>query len=179
DRALALQPRMQDAIANRNAVDAARKRKPPPGGKSQQNQNPPKKPGQDQPGDKQQGQSGQDPRNAKPGDSPSQPKKPETQPAPPSKQQSSPQDVSKPQDAKAQANADTAQRKRMQDALGKKAPAGKPAKQAGSKPETPEQRERRLANQAQLQRVPDDPGALLRARFRLEYERRRGFGGEP
>ncbi len=40
--------------------------------------------------------------------------------------------------------------------------------------ETPEQRERRIANQAQLQRVPDDPGALLRARFRLEHERRQG-----
>ena len=40
--------------------------------------------------------------------------------------------------------------------------------------ETPEQRERRIANQAQLQRVPDDPGALLRTRFRLEYERRNG-----
>ena len=41
-------------------------------------------------------------------------------------------------------------------------------------PETAAQRERRLANQAQLQRVPDDPGGLLRARFRLEDARRRG-----
>ena len=50
--------------------------------------------------------------------------------------------------------------------------------QAKAKPEqrkeTPEQRERRIANQAQLQRVPDDPGALLRTRFRLEHERRSG-----
>ena len=41
---------------------------------------------------------------------------------------------------------------------------------------TPEQRERRLANEAWLQRVPDDPGALLRARFLLEQQRRRGGG---
>jgi hypothetical protein len=27
-----------------------------------------------------------------------------------------------------------------------------------------------------LQRVPDDPGALLRARFQLEAQRRRGDG---
>ena len=37
-------------------------------------------------------------------------------------------------------------------------------------------RERRLANEAWLQRVPDDPGALLRARFLLEQQRRRGGG---
>ena len=39
-------------------------------------------------------------------------------------------------------------------------------------PKPPPQRERRLANEAWLQRVPDDPGGLLRAKFRLEYERR-------
>ena len=62
----------------------------------------------------------------------------------------------------------------MQEAL-RKQQGGQPAQ---AKPqqdkETPEQRERRIANQAQLQRVPDDPGALLRARFRLEHERRQG-----
>ena len=42
--------------------------------------------------------------------------------------------------------------------------------------ETPEQRERRLANEAWLKRVPDDPGGLLRAKFRLEYERRSAQG---
>ena len=38
--------------------------------------------------------------------------------------------------------------------------------------ETPQQRERRLANEAWLRRVPDDPGSLLREKFRLEHERR-------
>jgi Ca-activated chloride channel homolog len=38
--------------------------------------------------------------------------------------------------------------------------------------ETAAEREQRLANEAWLQRIPDDPGGLLRARFRLEHERR-------
>ena len=54
--------------------------------------------------------------------------------------------------------------------------AGKPqaGKQRTARPadETPAERERRLANEAWLRRVPDDPGGLLRAKFRLEYERR-------
>ena len=63
----------------------------------------------------------------------------------------------------------------MQEALRKQQQQqqaqGQPQK---AQQETAEQRERRIANQAQLQRVPDDPGALLRAKFRLEYERRQG-----
>ena len=43
-------------------------------------------------------------------------------------------------------------------------------------PETAAERERRLANQAWLRRVPDDPGGLLRERFRLEQQRRRQGG---
>jgi Ca-activated chloride channel family protein len=66
----------------------------------------------------------------------------------------------------------------MQEALGKNTRSGKAGQQAKAPVESPEQRERRLANQAQLQRVPDDPGALLRARFRIEYQRRHQSGGE-
>lgn len=180
DRAIKLRPRMDDAIANRAIVDAARKRKPPPGDKSQQNQQQKQKPGQDQKGDPQQGQPGQDQQDAKSSDNPSQSRKPEPPPAQSSKQPASQQDAPRPQDAKAQADADAAQRQRMQDALTKQGAADKSAEQATqAKPETAGQRERRLANQAQLQRVPDDPGALLRARFRLEYERRRQVGGGP
>ena len=36
----------------------------------------------------------------------------------------------------------------------------------------------RNANEAWLRRVPDDPGGLLRARFRLEHERRQRAGDE-
>ncbi|MEO6383990.1 MAG: VWA domain-containing protein [Thermomonas sp.] len=181
DRALKLHPGMADALANRKLVDAARKRKPPPNGKSQQDQQ--KKSGQDkqQPGQGQQqdkqNQSGQDPTS---GQKSEQPRKQDQQSSPPKPGQSpSNQEAPQPQDAKAQADADAAQRKRMLQALGKQAPAGKPGQRPGVKPETPEQREQRLANQAQLQRVPDDPGALLRARFRLQYERRQHSGSEP
>ena len=45
--------------------------------------------------------------------------------------------------------------------------------------ETPQDRERRLANEAWLRRVPDDPGGLLRTKFRLEYERRQAEGRTP
>ncbi len=192
DRALKLQPGMRDAAENRTAVDAARKRKPPAQDTLQQNQQEdprqdkrqaPSQGQQDKPQgdqtDKQQDQQGQDSQD-------SQQKQGQAQPGKKDQQSSTAQsglapserNVSQPQDAKAQADADAAQKKRMQEALGKQAATGKPGKQPEEKPETPEQRERRLANQAQLQRVPDDPGALLRARFRLEYERRR-FGDGP
>ena len=82
----------------------------------------------------------------------------------------------KPADAQAQQHADAAQRQRMQDALRQHPQAAQRPPQAapGNTQETPEQRERRLTNQAWLQRVPDDPGALLRARFLLEARRRSG-----
>ena len=151
DRALKQQPGMEQAVENRRKVDAARKRKPPPGG---QQQNPGRQPSKGQQG--QQGDT-QGPQQGQP-QPPQQP--PET----------------RPQDAQQQARADAAQRQRMQDALRKQQQAQQPAQGQPQPPrqETAEQRERRIANQAQLQRVPDDPGALLRAKFRLEYERRQG-----
>lgn len=48
--------------------------------------------------------------------------------------------------------------------------------QAVAASETPEQREQRQAVDAWLRRVPDDPGSLLRTKFRLEYERRQRDG---
>lgn len=121
DDALRLQPGMQDAIANRKAVQAAMKRKPPPG------------PKQGDQGDK--GDKGNED----------------------GKQDSRQEDSGKHDDG--------------QPRGGQGAPAqGEDATRA---PETATQRERRLANQAWLRRVPDDPGGLLRERFRLERERRR------
>jgi Ca-activated chloride channel family protein len=118
DDALRLQPGMPDAIANRKAVEAAMKRKPPKGDRGRKGDT----------GDAQK-PSGKD--GAKP-----------AQPAP-TQQATTP---------------------------GK---AGAPVPRA---PETDAQREGRLANQARLQRVPDDPGGLLRERFRLEHERRQQEG---
>jgi len=156
DRALKQRPAMADALANRRAVDAARKRKPPPGQQPQQGQKPSGKPGG-------QGQPGPQGEDGKPQPDPSESRAPKPPPSPQA-----------PTDPARQQQADAAQRQRMQDALARQqrpAPAqGNPAQA----PETEQQRERRIANEAQLQRVPDDPGALLRAKFRLEYERRQG-----
>ena len=158
DRALKLKPQMQDAIDNRATVDAARKRKPPPGQQQQQNQS-----------RQQDGQQGQQGGRGDPRDQPKQGR----QPAPPRQ----PQKAQAPgQDPKQQQQADAAQRQRMQDALRKQRAQQQGAGKPGAMKETAEQRERRIANQAQLQRVPDDPGALLRTRFRLEHERRQGGG---
>ncbi|MFI4968593.1 MAG: hypothetical protein ACHP7D_00150, partial [Lysobacterales bacterium] len=39
-------------------------------------------------------------------------------------------------------------------------------------------REKKQALEHWLQRVPDDPGGLLRRKFQLEYQRRQQHGGE-
>jgi len=171
DEALKRQPDMPDAIANKRAVEAAMKREPPKGGQSkdqqkqgQQNQKPDQTPGQKP-------QSGQpDPqqdssRDSKSQDSGPQDSNPKPQPA-----------QSDPADTQQQRDADAAQRQRMQQALQQQGQA-KQEPQDKARNETPQQREQRLANEAWLRRVPDDPGGLLREKFRIEYERRRGGEG--
>jgi Ca-activated chloride channel family protein len=158
DAALRKQPDMEDAIANRRAVDAARKRQQQ-GKPNSQQQSPQNEPGKNQ---KKPGQDRQDPQDARPEQSdagPAQSRQDEP---------SRPQDA-KPQEAQQQA-ADAAQREKMEQAMRQPPQSGnaKPGEQA----ETPAQREKRQAIEAQLRRVPDDPGGLLRAKFRLEYERR-------
>jgi Ca-activated chloride channel family protein len=172
DRALREQPGMADAIANRRAVEAAMKRQQQSG--SQQGQ-------QQSQGGQGQGQSTQ-PRPAQP-DAASKAgaharsnhhhdSSKARRNRPSRSRRSAP--AASPQDAQAQQQADRAQRERMQRALQQaRERDGKQAPQAQARvEETPAQRERRLANEAWLKRVPDDPGGLLRAKFRLEYERR-------
>jgi len=181
DEALRLQPGMADAIANKRAVEVAKKRKPPPGKQpgNQNNQNPQKQSGQqkgqqDNPGNPQTGQPPQG--QTEP------PQHPEKTQSETRQQQFSPaqqgqQQPDKPADAQAQREADAAQRQRMQQALQKaqtRSENEKPVQHERAETET--ERERRLANDAWLQRVPDDPGGLLRAKFRLEYERRQQGG---
>ena len=91
----------------------------------------------------------------------------------------------KQEDAQQAQQREAAQRKDMERAL-KQAQAGKPDKDGkdGEKKdlavqaakETEEQREQRQAMEQWLQRVPDDPGGLLRRKFQLEYERRQHAG---
>ncbi|MDR7099733.1 Ca-activated chloride channel family protein [Lysobacter niabensis] len=183
DRALREQPGMADAIANRRAVEAAMKRQQQSG--SQQGEQ--SQSGQSQ-GGQGQGQSNQ-PSSAQPDAASKAGSQAQQQPSPRQQQGTPQQDkpeqaqdkpehaqpsAASPQDAQAQQQADRAQRERMQRALQQaREHDGKQASQARVRvEETPEQRERRLANEAWLKRVPDDPGGLLRAKFRLEYERR-------
>ncbi|MFT3897928.1 MAG: VWA domain-containing protein [Thermomonas sp.] len=174
DRALKLDPGMADAIANRNAVEAALKRKPPERDKEQQQQN--RKPGQQgqpNPGEDTQGDPQE--QNGKPQQSKS---RSQSKPQQADQKRQDPQQQQKPEDAQAQQRADAAQRQRMQQALQRKAQDGQPEQGPRDRPETEAERERRIASEAWLRRVPDDPGGLLRAKFRLEYQRRHGQGGD-
>ena len=188
DRALRLRPGMRDAIENRKVVDAARRHKQQQNQDkknqqaNQQNSQDPQQPGSQQGrqqpqqgGQKhpqgQQGQQGQQNQQGS-GEDAGRP----AQPPPRDGRQSG--QAEKPQDAQRQAQADAAQRQRMQEALRRRGEQDERSQPAPGQPEeTPAQRERRLANQAWLQRVPDDPGALLRARFQLEARRRMEEGG--
>ena len=148
DRALQLQPGMADAIANREAVRKAMRERPEQDGEGQQRSQ--SKPDQD-------GKPRQTP--GEPGEQPGQAPQPDTRPR------------------AAQSEADAAQRERMREAMqpgkeGKEDRQGQ--QQPGERSESDAEREQRLANEAWLRRVPDDPGGLLRARFQLEYQRRKG-----
>lgn len=176
DRALEQSPGMEDAVANRRVVESALRQQPPQGGEGQQGQN--DQNSQNDPQDRQQSEpkQGQDGSPSQQGDGQPQPKQG-------TDGQSSPAGETPPpeaEDAQArqrQEQADREQRERMQQALqqgqGKdpaQAPASRPAQ------EDAQAREQRQAREAWLRRVPDDPGGLLRAKFRLEHERRQQEG---
>lgn len=181
DHALKQSPAMPDAVANRAAVDAARKRK------SQQQQQGP----QDQKGDSgkpessppQPGQEGQQqPQSAATPSSPAQQGK-DSDASPSAAQpkdapsQSKPDEAPQGEDAGKQQAADQAQRERMEQAMAQGQPGEADTKnpQQGP-PMTAEERERRQAVEAWMQRVPDEPGNLLKTKFQLEYERRKREG---
>lgn len=176
DRALAAQPGMPDALANKAAVEAFLQRQPPPGPREQER-------GRDQDGDSgEQGDTpGQGERSPGEGGDP--------QPQPPPEGDSTPSEPAEPtgtsgeRDAVRQQQADAAMREALERERARQQ-ADEQARQqaaaaAADPDETPEQRERRLANQAWLQRVPDDPGGLLRRKFALEYARRQRQGDTP
>lgn len=192
DRALTLHPGMADAVANRAVVDAARKRKQS-GGQGQDQQKPPQNGQQKQPqnGQGQQNPQGQQPQQGQqnPGQGQPQPgqqgqpkpgdDKSPSNPQPGERGRDGQQAPPQVEDAKAQAQADEQQRQRMQQAMqqareGKGEQDGKPM--PGSDGTTPRQREEQQAVEAWMRRVPDDPGALLRAKFQLENERRKREG---
>ena len=184
DRALKRHPGMPDALANRAAVEAARKRqqqaqKHPSDARGGQRPPPSAKAGN---GPSSSSNESQQPSQGKAGtQSESAPARPsddngqaqgQSRKTPPQAGAHSPQSA----DANAQRQADQAQQKRMQQALAQQGNAGGQDREAASAALTPQQREQRQAIEAWMRRVPDEPGNLLRSKFRLEYERRQREG---
>ncbi len=162
DQALKLQPGMPDAVANRAAVDAARKRKSPSGGQQGQQQQP--------------GQSSQPSQRPPRQQQPPQQQQPSSSGTPPQDNKGQSQQHGQPDPAE-QARADAAQRERMRQALQRQAGQGDPGQTpTQTAAESAQQREQRQAVEAWMRRVPDDPGSLLRAKFQRENERRRQEG---
>lgn len=172
DAALKATPGMEDATANRAAVEAWMKQQ------QQQKSDQQKQQGGDK-SEQQQGEGGE-PQEGEDG---------EPQEGDPQDQQSSdgkdgqakPQDGGEdqpPQDGDAQDAADKQEQQRdaeksfaeqMEEALknGEQTPEDAAAAQ-----EDPRESEKRQAAEQWLRRVPDDPGGLLRRKFALEYQRR-------
>lgn len=168
DQALTLRPGMPDAVANRAAVEAARKRKPPSGGGQGQSA-----PSSGQPQQKQSQQQQQSQQQSQ-----QQQQQQQNNPAQPSQGEGAPSADPGQRDPAEQARADAAQRERMREALQRQrgtADARDPT-DAATPAETAQQREQRQAVEAWMRRVPDDPGSLLRAKFQRENERRRQEG---
>ncbi len=175
DEALRISPGMEDAIANRRAVEAALKRRPPGDGD-----------GQRKPGDRHEQDGEGQPRDGesplRPGDGGQDQERPPEDSAdraggePPQDRQRD----QEPGDGQAQRDADQAQRQRMEQALQQQPGQAQGGSQEDVQAPEPgiAERERRQAGDAWLQRIPDDPGALLRARFKLEHERRNGRGAQ-
>ncbi|MDG2526793.1 tetratricopeptide repeat protein [Stenotrophomonas sp. HITSZ_GD] len=181
DKALAKHPRMADAVANRAAVDAARKRNGghnDDGAQGQGQQGAPNQnnAGQPKPGQQQPGQSPSSPQDARNNAGPKQPAQPaqaaQDKPPPSPRQQDGDQATPQQADRQAQQQADAAQRERMRQAMAQQQAQAPQQAQAVRGEETPQQREQRQALEAWMRRVPDDPGSLLRTKFRLEQERR-------
>ncbi|CAN5684330.1 VWA domain-containing protein [soil metagenome] len=176
DEALRLRPGMEDAVANKAAVEAAMQRKPPPSPRDNSRGDRQQRPDQGQPqpnagdpgGEGESAEGGQD----------GQPRAQPPEDATADSAQEGEQDTPQPAEEARQRDADAAQRARIQRALENRTPDadGTPVEGAPERAESPADRERRQANEAWLKRVPDDPGGLLRARFRLEHERRQQSG---
>lgn len=158
DEALRRRPGMPDAVANRAAVlQALQRRQPGRGGPGRPSSS---------------GGANARPQVCPPGDPrcTGREASPQRAQAPASRGpgQGTP---TRPAQGRQQAEADAAQRERMRLAL-ERTRAQAPTRADA----TPAERARRLANDAALQRVRDEPGNLLREKFLLEYERRHGRG---
>lgn len=180
DEALRLQPDMVDALANKRAVEAALKRKPPPSPRDNSRGDQKQKPDQGKPKpDSGEGGDAGEGEDADKSESPSSPADTSRADArDPDRDAGKTAQPPQAADQQRQRDADAAQRAQMQRALEGNAQAQE-GKEVEGKPDHAESaadREQRQANEAWLRRVPDDPGGLLRAKFRLEHERRQQSG---
>jgi Ca-activated chloride channel family protein len=180
DEALRLRPGMEDAVANKAAVEAAMQRQPPPSPRDSSRGDRQQRPDQGRPQPNAGDPGGEGESDAGGQDGPSTAQPPDQAAAEPRDAQAGAPDAPQPGDEARQRDADAAQRARIQRALENRAAAddGTPVEGAPERAESPADRERRQANEAWLKRVPDDPGGLLRARFRLEHERRQQSGAD-
>ncbi len=172
DEALAAAPGMPDAVANRAAVEAAMRRQPqPPGGGGSGGM--PAQGDQRQPGEAAGSRGDEEAQEPDAGTNDSATAPPEQRDDDlGAESEPAPEGIESDADAEArQQAADEAQHDAMQRAL--EAGADGQPQPASAQGETRPGDEREQANAAWLRRVPDDPGALLRARFRNEHLRRR------
>lgn len=164
DHALTRRPGMPDAVANRAVVEAARKRRPPPGTRKDPSPS--------------QGGAGKAPPSQGQGQPAPQRAQDAAGKAEPSQDASGSGQTRPPPDPQAQAQADAEQRQRMQEAMQDEQqgqPGDTRAEQRGDGL-TPQQREQQQAIEAWMRRVPDAPGDLLRTKFQLENQRRKREG---
>lgn len=166
DEALQQAPEMEDARANRQAVEdwlKQQKQQKNEQGDSQQQPSPGEQ-GESQPqkGDPQEGQS-EDSET-----SPSSQGEPQKSESESGEEENSAQQA-EPADEKEQQQAQQQFAEQMEQALkdGKAEPAD-----AGTQPVDPRETEKQQAVEQWLRRVPDDPGGLLRRKFALEHQRR-------
>ncbi len=195
DRALGADPRNADARANRQAVQDWLRRQPPPKGDNgaQDDKDHQGKTGQSQDQQGQQGQAKGQPQpgkqgqqQGKPGDASKSQQGRQGQQNQQSGQGKSDDGQTRPQTpeqrAAEQARAEAARQalqKQMDQALkGKRAKGDPDRPHELGLPDQDDPSSRLPADVRQaLQRVPDDPGALLRRKFELEYRQR--HGGAP
>ncbi len=169
DRALAREPGMADAVANRKLVEELLKQQEQ---QEQQEQREGERPQDEQQGEQQQGeqQQGEQQQGEQQGQQQGRQRADEDQ-------QDAQSPASAAQQAAQQEAADEAQKRQMQQALQQAQQDGDPQRVAPPTPEQRAQAEQQQANQQLLRRVPDDPGALLRRKFLLEHQRRQREGG--
>ena len=195
DEALQLDPSMEDAQANRDAVEAfLQQSKPPPSGErgdssdenrpsaSQKGEQPQSADGQQPSGEQQpQPQDGDGKSTDDEGKSAPESQSGEPKDDPRGERESSAADAQSPP-GEAGAKPDEQQQQALSKAIDQalQQQSGEPPASDGAPVPAEDEttRERRQALEHWLRRVPDDPGGLLRRKFQLEYQRRQQRGGE-